>query len=79
MKSQNTSFFQRAPLILGVLAGLCLLGYASINLIRMPAVSPDAFVPRELAQAGRSSFGLLQVMFILGFSLSFFPSPSCLP
>lgn len=73
MKNPNTIFFQRATLILGVFAGLCLLGYASINLIRMPAVSPDAFVPKELAQTSRSSFGLLQFMFILGFSLSFLP------
>ncbi len=73
MKNQSTSFFQRATLILGVIAGLCLLGYASINLVRMPAVSPDAFVPRELAQAGKSPFGLLQLIFILGFSLSFLP------
>lgn len=73
MKNQSTSFLQRATLILGVIAGLCLLGYASINLVRMPAVSPDAFVPRELAQAGKSPFGLLQLIFILGFSLSFLP------
>jgi hypothetical protein len=73
MKSQSLIFFQRATLILGVLAGLCLLGYASNNLIKMPPASPDAFVPRELVQAGRSSFGLLQFIFIMGFSFSFLP------
>jgi hypothetical protein len=73
MKSQNMSFFPRVTLILGILAGLCLLGYASNNLLRMPAASPDAFVPKELIQAGRSSFSLLQFVFILGFSFSFLP------
>jgi hypothetical protein len=73
MMNQNTVFFQKVTLILGVLAGICLLGYASNNLIRMPAASPDAFVPRELVQAGRSSFSLLQFIFILGFSFSFLP------
>lgn len=73
MKSQNKSFFPRVTLILGILAGLCLLGYASNNLLRMPAASPDAFVPKELIQAGRSSFSLLQFVFILGFSFSFLP------
>jgi hypothetical protein len=69
----NKDFFQKTTLILGVLAGLSLFGYASVNLIRMPAVSPDAFVPRELAQTGRSIFGLLQFIFVLGFSFSFLP------
>jgi hypothetical protein len=73
MKSQKVSFFPRVTLILGILAGLCLLGYASNNLLRMPAASPDAFVPKELIQAGRSSFSLLQFVFILGFSFSFLP------
>ena len=75
MKAQSTNkdFFQRTILILGVLAGISLFGYASVNLIRMPAVSPDAFVPKELAQAGRSSLGLLQFIFILGFSFSLLP------
>jgi hypothetical protein len=73
MKRQNMSFFPSVTLILGILAGLCLLGYASNNLLRMPAASPDAFVPKELIQAGRSSFSLLQFVFILGFSFSFLP------
>jgi hypothetical protein len=73
MKSQTMLFSQRVTLILAILAGLCLLGYASNNLIRMPAASPDAFVPKELVQAGRSSFSLVQFVFILGFSFSFLP------
>ena len=73
VQSTNKDFFQRTILILGVLAGISLFGYASVNLIRMPAVSPDAFVPKELAQVGRSSFGLLQFIFILGFSFSLLP------
>jgi hypothetical protein len=75
MKTRQTSkdFFRSSILVLGILAGLCLLGYASNNLIRMPAANPDAFVPRELVQAGRSSFSLLQFIFILGFSFSFLP------
>jgi hypothetical protein len=60
-------------LILGVLAGLSLFGYALVNLIRMPAVSPDAFVPKALSQAGRSPVGSLQFIFVLGFSFSFLP------
>jgi len=73
MESKRVILFQRMTLALGVFAGLCLLGYASNNLIRMPAASPDAFVPRELVQAGRTSFSLLQFVFILGFSFSFLP------
>jgi hypothetical protein len=69
----NTGFFQKSILILGVLAGLCLFGYALVNLIRMPAVSPDAFVPKGLAGSGKSLFGLLQLIFVLGFSFSFLP------
>lgn len=69
----TTDVFQKAILGLGLLAGLSLFGYALVNLIRMPAVSPDAFVPKELSQSGRSLFGLLQFIFILGFSFSFLP------
>jgi hypothetical protein len=75
MKDQytNTNTFQKIILILGILAGLSLFGYALVNLIRMPAVSPDAFVPKDLAHSGRSIFGLLQFIFVLGFSFSFLP------
>ena len=52
---------------------LSLFGYALVNLIRMPAVSPDAFVPKELSQSGRSLWSILQFIFILGFSFSFLP------
>jgi len=73
VQSTNKDFFQTTILILGILAGLCLFGYASVNLIRMPAVSPDAFVPKDMASSGKSLFGLLQLIFILGFSFSFLP------
>jgi hypothetical protein len=39
----------------------------------MPAVSPDAFVPKDLAGSGKSLFELLQLIFILGFSFSLLP------
>jgi hypothetical protein len=51
---------------LGILAGLSLFGYALVNLIRMPAVSPDALVPKELSQSGRSVFSLLQFLWLSG-------------
>lgn len=72
-QSKSTGVFQKATLILGVLAGICLLGYALVNLIRMPAVSPDAFVPKDFADSGKSLFGLFQLIFVLGFSFSFLP------
>ena len=75
LKAQQTTtdIFQIILLSLGILAGLSLFGYALVNLIRMPAVSPDAFVPKELSQSGRSLSSLLQFIFILGFSFSFLP------
>lgn len=75
LKAQQTraELFQTIMLSLGILAGLSLFGYALVNLIRMPAISPDAFVPKELSQSSRSLWSLLQFIFILGFSFSFLP------
>jgi hypothetical protein len=73
-QSANGSFFRTSILILGILAGMCLCGYALVNLIRMPAVSPDAFVPKAGAQPTSSSaFGMFQLIFVLGFAFAFLP------
>ena len=67
-------FFRTSILVLGILAGLCLCGYALVNLIRMPAVSPDAFVPKAGAQPSSSfPFGMVQLIFVLGFAFAFLP------
>ena len=73
IREPNANLFQKVFLILGILAGLSLFGYASVNLIRMPSVSPDAFVPKELVQSSGSLFGLFQFIFVLGFSFAFLP------
>lgn len=56
-----------------ILTAVSLFGYATINLVRMPSIGPDAFVPKDLAHTGRSVFGLLQLIFILGFSFGLLP------
>jgi hypothetical protein len=70
----DRGFFQRAILILGMLAGLSLFGYALVNAIRLPAVSPDAFVPKTVAQTSSGfPFGMFQLIFVLGFACAFLP------
>jgi hypothetical protein len=69
----NKDFFQNTILLLGILAGLGLFGYALVNLIRMPAVSPDAFVPKSLVQPEGFPFGLFQLISALLFAFAFLP------
>jgi len=75
MNIQHTKIdvFQKIMVFLGILAGLSLFGYALVNLIRMPDVNPGAFVPNTLEQPSGSSFGLFQLVFVLGFSFAFLP------
>jgi hypothetical protein len=73
IQTANRDFFRQSILVLAVLAGLSLLGYALVNLIRMPAVSPDAFVPKSAAPSTGSLFGLLQLVFVLGYAFAFLP------
>jgi hypothetical protein len=72
---ENHDFFRKTMWILGLLAALGLFGYALINLIRMPAVSPNAFVPKSVAPAQPAGFpfGLAQAFFILLYSFAFLP------
>lgn len=71
----NNEFFRKTIWILGILAGLGLFGYALVYLIRMPAVSPDAFVPKLNVTASTKSlpFGLVQGFFIMMYSFAFLP------
>jgi hypothetical protein len=71
----DLGFFRKTFWVLGMLASLGLFGYALVNLIRMPAVSPDAFVPKALvpSQPEGFPFGLLQLIFILLYSFAFLP------
>jgi len=71
----NIAFFRKTIRVLGILAGLGLFGYALINMIRMPEVSPDSFVPKSLApsQTDGFPFGLFQLVFILLYSFAFLP------
>jgi len=69
----NTGIFQKTIFILGITAGLSLFGYALVNLIRIPDVNPGAFVPKTLAQPAGFPFGLLQLIFVLGFSFALLP------
>jgi hypothetical protein len=73
IQTTDQGFFRRSILILGALAGLSLFGYALVNVIRMPAVSPGAFVPKTLAPSDGFPFGLLQLVFVLGFAFAFLP------
>jgi hypothetical protein len=58
MNTQPASlgFFRKTFSVLGILASLGLLGYAPVNLIRMPAVSPDTFVPKALTPSQPEEF-----------------------
>ena len=65
--------FARPIFLLSWAAALGLVGYAAMNLIAMPAVSPGAFVPKTLARTGSPTFAVLQVVSVLGFAFAFMP------
>jgi hypothetical protein len=65
----NSDFFRKTIWVLGLLAGQGLFGYALVNIIRMPEVSPDAFVPKTLAPAQPEGFPENPYALVLGCSL----------
>jgi hypothetical protein len=71
--SERRDLFQALVLALGMLAAVSLLGYATINLIRLSDIGPDAFVPKDLTRVRPSAFGPLQLVFILAFAFSLLP------
>jgi hypothetical protein len=64
----------RPIVLLSVVAAAGLCGYALLNLIAMPAVSPGVFVPKSLAGSkGHAWFGALQVISVLAFAFALLP------
>jgi hypothetical protein len=64
----------RSVLFLSIVAAAGLCGYALLNLIAMPAVSPGAFVPNSLAGSrGNIWFAALQVISVLAFAFALLP------
>jgi hypothetical protein len=64
----------RPIFVLSIVAAAGLCGYALLNLIAMPAVSPGAFVPKSLAGSrGNVWFGALQVISVLAFDFALMP------
>jgi len=70
----TTPILDRAIQFLSAVAAAGLCGYALLNLIAMPAVSPGAFVPKSLAGSqGPVWFGALQVTSVLAFAFALMP------
>ena len=70
----TTAVLDRSILFLSLVAAAGLCGYALLNLIAMPAVSPGAFVPNSLAGSkGNVWFAVLQVTSVLAFAFALMP------
>ena len=70
----TTVVLDRSILFLSLVAAAGLCGYALLNLIAMPAVSPGAFVPNSLAGSkGNVWFAVLQVTSVLAFAFALMP------
>jgi hypothetical protein len=64
----------RGIFLLSIVAATGLCGYAVLNLIAMPAVSPGAFVPNSLTgHKGHVWFAALQLTSVLAFAFALMP------
>ncbi len=76
--TKDSSFygiFEKGFLALGVLAAVGLVGYGLTDIIVMPQVSPDGFVPQTLSVRDgiRFGFGTILAAFVLVYAFAFLP------
>lgn len=76
-ESQNSfnKLFKTIFIILGIISFIGISGYGFSYIIKMPEISPNGFVPKDLDTNSISNFGFGNVLavFILLYAFSFFP------
>jgi len=74
-ENQLLAAFKKSILVLGIISSIGILGYGLSYIIKMPAVSPDGFVPKTLGNNSSSTFGFgnLLALFILMYAFAFVP------
>jgi hypothetical protein len=67
--------FKKSILVLGIISSIGIIGYGLSYIIKMPAVSPDGFVPKTLGNNSSTTFGFgnILALFILMYAFAFFP------
>jgi hypothetical protein len=67
--------FKKSILVLGIISSIGIFGYGLSYIIKMPAVSPDGFVPKTLGNNSSTTFGFgnLLALFILMYAFAFLP------
>ncbi len=74
-ESSLQAIFRKGFLALGVLAAVGLVGYGLTDIIVMPQVSPEGFVPQTLSVRAGSPLGLGTILaaFVLVYAFAFLP------
>jgi len=67
--------FKKSILVLGIISSIGIIGYGLSYIIKMPAVSPDGFVPKTLGNNSSTTFGFgnILALFILMYAFAFLP------
>jgi hypothetical protein len=67
--------FKKSIIVLGIISSIGILGYGLSYIIKMPAVSPDGFVPKTLGNNSSTTFGFGNILslFVLMYAFAFLP------
>jgi hypothetical protein len=67
--------FKKSILVLGLISSIGIIGYGLSYIIKMPAISPDGFVPKTLGNNSYTTFGFgnLLALFVLMYAFAFLP------